>query len=269
MPRANRYFLPGHVWHITHRCHKREFLLKFSRDRQNWINWLFEARKRYRLQILNYTVTSNHIHLLVFSEEDVTALPRSIQLVAGRTAQEYNQRKNRKGAFWEDRYHATAVDTDKHLLKCMLYIDLNMVRAGVVEHPRQWPFTGYHEITSPPERYRLINRGKLLEFLEGTDEATLARDYASWVEDALGCGESREPDWTNSIAVGTRAFVERIQAKLGFKAVGRKIIENGKSSGSVLRETTDSYNAHFKDEIGVLRQNNSLRWNVSSNNSNH
>ncbi|WP_245590108.1 transposase [Desulfonatronum lacustre] len=87
--------------------------------------------------MLNYTVTSNHTHLLVFSEEGVTALPRSIQLVAGRTAQEYNQRKSRKGAFWEDRYHATAVDTDKHLLKCMPYIDLNMVRAGVVEHLRE------------------------------------------------------------------------------------------------------------------------------------
>ena len=31
MPRANRYFLPGHVWHITHRCHKKEFLLKFQK----------------------------------------------------------------------------------------------------------------------------------------------------------------------------------------------------------------------------------------------
>ena len=34
MPRANRYFLPGYIWHITHRCHKKEFLLKFARDRQ-------------------------------------------------------------------------------------------------------------------------------------------------------------------------------------------------------------------------------------------
>ena len=65
MPRANRHFLPGHVWHITHRCHKKEFLLKFSRDRSRWINWLFEARKRFGLSVLNYVVTSNHIHLLV------------------------------------------------------------------------------------------------------------------------------------------------------------------------------------------------------------
>ncbi len=65
MPRASRYFLPGHVWHITHRCHKKEFLLKFARDRRAWVRWLFEAKKRYGLCILNYVATSNHVHLLV------------------------------------------------------------------------------------------------------------------------------------------------------------------------------------------------------------
>ena len=65
MPRANRYFIPCHVWHITHRCHKQEFLLKFKRDRERWLYWLWEAKKRFGLTILNYIVTSNHIHLLV------------------------------------------------------------------------------------------------------------------------------------------------------------------------------------------------------------
>jgi putative transposase len=58
-----------------------------------------------------------------------------MRLLAGRTGQEYNQRKDRKGAFWEDCYHATAVETDDHLLRCIVYMDLNMVRAGKVEHP--------------------------------------------------------------------------------------------------------------------------------------
>jgi putative transposase len=56
-------------------------------------------------------------------------------LIAGRTAQEYNQRKSRQGAFWEDRYHATAVEADEHLHRGLVYIDSNMVRAGVVTHP--------------------------------------------------------------------------------------------------------------------------------------
>jgi len=54
-------------------------------------------------------------------------IARSIQLIAGRTGQEYNQRKKRKGAFWEDRYHATAVESDDHLAQCMVYIDMKEV----------------------------------------------------------------------------------------------------------------------------------------------
>ena len=94
MPRANRYFIPNQVWHITHRCHKREFLLKFARDRQRWLGWLFEAKKRFGLSILDYMVTSNHVHLLVSSDKDQEVIPKSIQLIAGRTGQEYNERKN-------------------------------------------------------------------------------------------------------------------------------------------------------------------------------
>jgi REP element-mobilizing transposase RayT len=146
MPRANRHFLPGYVWHITHRCHKKEFLLKFARDRRRWISWLFEARKRFGLSILNYTVTSNHVHLLIRDNGSRDTLPKSIQLIAGRTAQKFNLRKERKGAFWEDRYHATAVETGDHLRRCLVYIDLNMVRAGVVKHPVGWAFCGYNEI---------------------------------------------------------------------------------------------------------------------------
>ncbi len=59
------------------------------------------------------------------------AIPSAMQLIAGRTVQEHNLRKGRKGAFWEDRHHATAVQTGDHLARCMVYIDMNMVRAGM------------------------------------------------------------------------------------------------------------------------------------------
>jgi putative transposase len=129
MPRANRYFDSGLIWHITHRCHKKEFLLKFTRDKKTYQAWLYQAKKRYGLIVLNYMVTSNHIHLLVLNKTECLSevIPRSIQLIAGRTGQEYNQRKNRKGAFWEDRYHVTVIDSDDHLNQCMTYIDMNMV----------------------------------------------------------------------------------------------------------------------------------------------
>ena len=158
MPRANRCFLPGYIWHITHRCHRRDFLLRFIRDRRRYLHWLFEAKKRQDLTILNYMVTSNHIHLLVEGGEDREAIPRGMQLAAGRTGQEYNMRKRREGAFWQGRYHATAVESGEHLRRCMAYIDLNMVRAGVVADPLEWEWSGCREIQQPPQRYRLIDR---------------------------------------------------------------------------------------------------------------
>lgn len=80
----------------------------------------------------------------VDSARDV--IPRSIQLVADRTAQEFNKRKGRKGAFWEDRYQTTAVECNEHLLRCLVYLDLNMVRAGGVSPPAEWTASGYNEI---------------------------------------------------------------------------------------------------------------------------
>ena len=64
MARANRHFIPGHVWHMTHRCHKREFLLKFSKDRNRWIELLFEVKKCHQLSILNLglVLSSSKVH---------------------------------------------------------------------------------------------------------------------------------------------------------------------------------------------------------------
>jgi putative transposase len=84
MPRANRHFLPGYVWHITHRCHQRKFLLKFARDRRRYLHWLFEAKKRFGLCVLDYMVTSNHVHLVV-KDTGSDVMANSMQLIAGRT----------------------------------------------------------------------------------------------------------------------------------------------------------------------------------------
>ncbi len=131
MPRANRFFLSNHIFHITHRCHNREIHLKYDKDKRNWVKWLLEARKRFGLSVLNYAITSNHIHLLVWEGES-EAIQESMQLIAGCTGQAYNKRKHRSGAFWQDRYHPTIIHNKSHLIRCMAYIDLNKVRAGVV-----------------------------------------------------------------------------------------------------------------------------------------
>jgi len=262
MARAKRHYLPGHVWHITHRCHKKEFLLKFARDRRRWLQWLFEAKKRYGLCILNYTVTSNHIHLLVVDAGGREVIPKSIQLIAGRTGQEYNQRKNRNGAFWEDRYHATAVSSGRHLIQCIVYIDLNMVRAGVVTHPAEWDFSGYNEIQKPRERYALIDYKRLMDLLQIPTVNHLRNSHKKWVEEILKTkNQVKESKWSQSIAVGSKRFVEGIKQKLGNRAKGRKVVESRDLYH--LREAHFAYNSNFDPENDVLRVKNTYFWNVS------
>ena len=243
MPRANRYFIPGHLWHITHRCHRSEFLLKFARDRKRWRHWLFEAKKRFGLSVLNYIVTSNHIHLLV-KDTGKEVIPKSMQLIAGRTAQEYNQRKNRKGAFWEDRYHATAIDTEGYLAQCLVYIDMNMVRAGAVSHPSDWANSGYHEIQNPLDRYGVIDYLALMELLGINNLAQLQSEHQGWVEAELKKDSAvRKPLWSESLAVGSQAYVQGVKKELGLSATARQI--EGQDGLYRVREPRASYTCDF------------------------
>ena len=219
-------------------------MLKFARDRSRWLRWLYEAKKRFGLGILNYTVTSNHIHLLIQDTGHRDTLPESIQLIAGRTAQEYNIRKKRKGAFWEDRYHATAIQSGDHLIRCLVYIDLNMVRAGAVKHPSEWPLCGYNEIQVPPQRYTLIDR-KLLMTLLGVDNGEeFSLTYKGWVESVLRRGNNvRDDKWTQSIAIGDKKYVEMVNDRLGYKAIGRKV--TGTDGDFELKENVSPYRVGF------------------------
>jgi len=188
-------------------------------------------------------------------------IPNSIKLIAGRTGQEFNQRKKRKGAFWEDRYHATAIESGDHLFKCLVYIDLNMVRAGAANHPSEWPFNGYNEIQEPKRENVLINYKKLTSLLGFDSYDDVIKYHKRWVDDYLGNGKNiRDEKWTRSIAVGNKDFVERVKALMGALAKGRQSIEVGDSYQ--LREPAAVYTANLegkKDDIGLK---NTHLWDV-------
>ena len=103
------------------------------------------------------------------------------------------------------------------------YIDLNMVRAGVVQHPGEWVHGGYREIQNPMQRYTLINRQKLAALLGIKNIDQLKEYHRKWVDEVLKNGTNqRDSKWTQSIAVGDKEFVMETKAKLGAKAIGRK-----------------------------------------------
>lgn len=241
MPRANRYFTAGSYHHITDRCHDRSFLLRFARDRSRYREVLRLESRQAGVSLLGYAITSNHIHL-VLASPDHQAVAQLMQRVQGQFAREYNRRKRRSGAYWGDRYHATLVDGKEHLFNCLRYIDLNMVRAGVVSHPDEWEWCGFHELIGRRRRYRLIDQPALLEALEwDADFNAWGRNYRAAIEERIQTGPlTREPEWTESLAVGSRAFISRIEMTLkNRRRVSLEPYPGGSADAWTLREGED------------------------------
>lgn len=225
--------------------------------RDIWVKWLYAAKDKYETNILNYVVTSNHIHLLVLASENREAIPRTMQLVASRTGFEYNRRKNRKGAFWEKRYTATAVQKDEHLIRCSLYIDINMVRAGAVKHPRQWKHGGYNEIVNPKQRYRLIDHASLRRLIDFDDNDSLTAQYKSWISNTLQKGNlSRDDIWTCDVAVGDESFVNKIRKRLGFIGPKKPPASAKRTESNVVSEESGQY--------GEYTGSNEMGWEIFS-----
>lgn len=231
----------GPAYHLTHRCHNRDFLFRFAKDRDLYRQLLHEQLSAHTdIKLLTYCITSNHVHLLVTSgrsNESVSAFMKDVQ---GQFAQSYNRRKERRGAFWSDRYHATMIDGGEYLWQCMRYIDLNMVRAGSVRHPSEWAWCGYQEISGARKRYKTVNMDELCRRSGLVDKAAAAAWYTEWVSESATAASQRVAQWTESIAVGSKSFVETIGDQMTNRS--RLEIEEGTSGGWVIKEPQPSYN---------------------------
>lgn len=132
-------------------------------------------------------------------------------------------------------------------------MDMNMVRAGVVSHPCEWPYSGYKEIQQPRRKCVLIDYNELMQLAGYSDYQPFQEAHYGWIETEVnGTGSDRQQQWTESIAGGTKDFVNKIKSGLGFKNRGRKVREM--SDGFELRQPLLAYNPVFevkKRNIGL------------------
>jgi putative transposase len=139
-------------------------------------------------------------------------------------------------------------------------MDMNMVRAGVVKHPSEWPHSGYHEILAPRKRYAILDYEGLKGLLNFKTMDELAAAYQSWLEEAVLKGDRRrEGKWTESVAVGSEPFVNATKEKLGIAAKGREV--TGADGNYELRESPAPYRTILGHENDGLRPQNLYFWN--------
>lgn len=146
MARLPRLTLPGYPHHIIQRGNNRQAIFALTADYQTLLDLLEENAKKFGVAIHAYVLMSNHFHLLA-TPQTADGLPQMMQAVGRRYVRYFNDAQKRSGTLWEGRYKSTLIQTDRYLLACMAYIDLNPVRAGLVSLARDYPWSSHGHYT--------------------------------------------------------------------------------------------------------------------------
>jgi len=155
-----------------------------------------------------------------------------------------------------------AVKGGDHLLRCIVYIDMNMVRAGVVEHPDQWTHGGYREVQSPRRKCILIDYDRLKTLCGFDDFKSFQVAHRRWVKTAIVKNvRHRESAWTRAVAVGSQSFVAKIKNQLNALAIGRRVLPA--TDFWELREDAIPYNPFIGGPEVEIGTDNTYLWNES------
>jgi putative transposase len=169
MPRRSRIQLDGVPLHIVQRGHNREACFFAEEDYQSYLHWLGEALAEQECELHAFALMTNHVHLLI-TPKRAGRIPRLIMSLGRRYVQYINRTYKRTGTLWNSRYKSSLIHAESYLLNCMRYIELNPVRAGMVDDPAHYRWTSYRH-NGLGVRDGRINEHALYAALGATDKA--------------------------------------------------------------------------------------------------
>jgi putative transposase len=143
MPRTGRVILPNYPHHVVQRGHNRQVVFPQSSDYRYYLDTLLEWKTGYDIKVYAWCLMTNHVHLVLEPHEAVENLGRLMKRLAGRQTRYVNRRLVRSGTLWEGRYKSSPIQTDAYFLACCRYVELNPVRAGMVDDPDNYPWSSY------------------------------------------------------------------------------------------------------------------------------
>lgn len=229
MPRTSRVVLPNYPHHIIQRGHNRQVVFAGDEDYLYYLENLKEWKKELGCKIYAYCLMTNHVHLIVDTGKETENLALLMKRVSGRQTRYVNKIEGRSGTLWEGRYKSSPIKINEYLLACCRYVELNPVRAKVVDDPRKYKWSSY--------RYKIgIEKTNWLDIDPcymglGSTEKEREKRYEEWVKGAIPPGELeliRKAVQRGQLTGGYR-FVEEVDKKIGrrieFRGQGRPKIK--------------------------------------------
>jgi putative transposase len=197
-------------------------------DRERLFSLLLEHAQRSKVAVHAYVLMDNHFHLLL-TPETGEGIPQMMQSVGRSYVRYFNIRHARTGTLWEGRYRCSLIETEKYLLACMAYIDLNPVRAGMVSEPAEFPWSSYRHLIGQRSD-KLVTPHALFWSLGNTPFAREAA-YAQMVR--AGVAHQAEGEITRSVLTGWPLGSPAFIASLG-QTTHRRLLpaKAGRPSGA-------------------------------------
>jgi putative transposase len=167
MPRPPRISIPGVPLHVVQRGNDRNRTFFANDDYRAYLLLLAKISRRYQTAVHAYVLMTNHVHLLLTSSRE-DGISRTMQQLGSSYSRRINTRYERTGTLWEKRFDSCPVDTDRYCLACYRYIELNPVRAGIVDRPEAYRWSSHREniglrtwrIVRPHASYLALARGR-------------------------------------------------------------------------------------------------------------
>lgn len=143
MPRIGRVVLPNYPHHVVQRGHNRQVVFAEREDYERYLYDLRDLKDAFGVKVYAYCLMTNHVHLLLAPDESVGGLSQLMKTLAARMTRYRNRLEGRSGTLWESRFKSSLVQSDAYLLACSRYIELNPVRARIVRHVAEYPWSSY------------------------------------------------------------------------------------------------------------------------------
>lgn len=176
MARLTRLNMPGVPQHVIQRGNNRKACFFDEQDYKVYLDKLKEYSQKLDVEVHSFVLMTNHVHLLMTPKEG-NGVSRLMQSLGRYYVRYINKKYDRTGTLWEGRYKSTIIDSERHLLTVSRYIELNPVRAGMVEQPAEYPWSSFkrNALGTP---ITLVTPHEVYERLAKTDKTRQKRYLA-------------------------------------------------------------------------------------------
>jgi putative transposase len=216
MARRPRLFLPDIPFHVIQRGNNRSRCFLREADYRAYRQWLADYAAHFRCAIHAYVLMPNHVHLLI-TPGDAQGPSRFMQSLGRRYVAYVNRVHQRTGTLWEARFRASPVETEAYLFRLYRYIELNPVRAGIVAHPSQYPWSSHSH--NGAGRHDPVVKAHPLYLELARDEGDRLAAYRGLFGEPLGedCLALIRAAAVAGLPVGSAGFHRQIEKTFGIR----------------------------------------------------